>query len=183
MVWLALGLFGLGFWSEPELSKFGFFGLLGPALIWPILKQNPSRFCWDMAQNGILPRKSTIRVSQFLDLSWTRTGTYFIFFEPMTSKLRGNFSTINTGPKARTETRTKFLQSSKDWKDQGRKDQKRQDRNNPRWRAEAWLASIHRLTVLCPLVLYSEWINLLAEVACFFCLTLSGCCLAKSPGG
>ena len=27
---LDLGLFGLGFWSEPELSAFGLFGFFGP---------------------------------------------------------------------------------------------------------------------------------------------------------
>ena len=31
--------------------------------------------------------------------------------------------------------------------------------------------------------MYREYINLLAEVACFSCLALPGCCLAKSPGG
>ena len=29
---LDLGLFGLGFWSEPEPSGFGLFGLYGPTL-------------------------------------------------------------------------------------------------------------------------------------------------------
>ena len=79
---------------------------LSQALKWPILKQNPSKFGWNMSRNGVhLMHPLSLQIG--LLWRWSK-------LQIQNHRCRCLYS--NLGPKAQTETRTNFQKNQKDQK-------------------------------------------------------------------